>query len=175
MARSVRARVFVSLALVMSLAACSQGSSEVSSGEQEEPAVSTSDWSVPQDVLDGLEAEGFACEWSGEGDQIIDRSPISGRPAEVVVIRCDGYGVALGSGEEGWYSMILPECQPLTDTDRNSPLASAPIVLGTNVAFLGGEADATFPDDAPAQDFVTSFGGEILTFLDLYERVCGSE
>lgn len=173
MTATIRVMAVASLALV-GLSACSSGSSSDAASAQGE-VVGTTQWTQAQDVLDALESEGFDCVWSGEGDQVIDQSPISGAPADVVVIRCDGYGVALGSGEEGWYSNILPECQPLTENDRNSPLASAPIVLGSNVAFLGAEAGATFPDDAQAEDFVASFGGEIITFLDLYERVCGSE
>lgn len=164
------------LVLAMAVSACS-GESE--SGAQSEsntsPAVATDAWAEPQDVLDGLSTAGFNCTWNGTGDQIIDRSPISGRPAEVIVIRCDGYGVALGSGEDGWYSQILPECQPLTDEDRNSPLASALIVLGANFAVLGGVEGAQFPPGATADDFIAAFGGEEVTFMDLYDRVCGSE
>lgn len=172
----MRALAISIVVAAMALSACS-GDSE--SGTQSESntseAVATDAWTEPLDVLDGLSAAGFDCTWSGTGDQIIDQSPISGQPAAVKVIRCDGYGVALGSGEEGWYSQILPECQPLSDNDRNSPLAAAPIVLGTNFAVLGGAEGAQFPPDATADDFIAAFGGEEITFLDLYDRVCGSE
>jgi hypothetical protein len=172
----MRALAVSVLAVTMVMSACSgESDSPAQSDAATSASVLTDTWAEPQDVLDGLAEAGLDCTWSGTGDQIIDQSPISGQPAEVKVIRCDGYGVALGSGEEGWYSQILPECQPLTDNDRNSPLASAPIVLGTNFAVLGGAEAAQFPPDATAKDFIDAFGGEEITFLDLYDRVCGSE
>jgi hypothetical protein len=172
----MRALALSALVVALAVSACSGESDSAAPSDSNASASVVADaWTEPQDVIDGLAEAGFDCTWSGTGDQIIDQSPISGQPAEVKVIRCDGYGVALGSGEEGWYSQILPECQPLTDNDRDSPLASAPIVLGTNFAVLGGAEAAQFPPDATAQDFIDAFGGEEITFLDLYDRVCGSE
>lgn len=169
--------VTLAVAAVLPLAACSGGDS---SAEEVPDSTNTSsqalaDWQEPQDVLDALTEEGFLCEWTGFGDQILDESPVTGEPAEIVIIRCDGYGVALGSGEDGWYSQLLPECQPLTEEDRTSPLASAPIILGANFAILGSDEAGGFPEGTPIEDFVGAFGGETITFLDLYDRVCGPE
>lgn len=132
-------------------------------------------WQEPEDVLAGLEAAGFPCEWSGDGEQVLADNPVTGQPAELVAIRCDGYGVALTkTGGEGWYSQLLPECRPLTEEDRSSPAAQAQIVLGSNFAILGSTESGGFPEATPADDFVTAFDGELLTFMDLYDRVCGS-
>lgn len=171
--------VALALAAALPLAACSSDSDD-SGASTEETAAETStqvlaDWEEPQDVLDALNDAGYVCEWTGFGDQILDESPVTGEPAEVIIIRCDGYGVALGSGEDGWYSQLLPECQPLTEQDRSSPLATAPIVLGTNFAILGSDEEGGFPERTPIEGFVEAFGGETITFLDLYDRVCGSE
>lgn len=63
----------------------------------------------------------------------------------------------------------------MTEQDRSSPLATAPIVLGTNFAILGSDEEGGFPERTPIEGFVEAFGGETITFLDLYDRVCGSE
>lgn len=167
------------LAAALPLAACSSGSDE-SSGQAEAEAAAAStqaltEWEEPEDALAALADAGYVCEWTGFGDQILDESPVTGEPAEVIIVRCDGYGVALGSGEEGWYSQLLPECQPLTEEDRSSPLAEAPIILGSNFAILGSDEQGGFPERTPIEGFVDAFGGEIITFLDLYDRVCGPE
>jgi len=54
-------------------------------------------------------------------------------------------------------------------------LLRAPIVLGTHFADLDGAEKAEFPPDATAGDFIAAFGGEEITFPDLYARVCGSK
>lgn len=174
----------IALMLMMTITACSSTDAEQQADDapvlgpsvaETESSAAVAEWLVPQDVLTALEARGFACEWSGQGDQILDENPTTGDKAEIPIVRCDEYGVALGSGEPGWYAGILPECQPLTDADRESELSSAQIVLGPNFAILGAAEGASFPQDAQADDFVDAFGGEIITFLDLYERVCGDE
>lgn len=152
-------------------------STEPTPDETTDPADSPASvdvWQEPEDVLAGLQVAGFPCEWSGDGDQILADNPVTGQPAELVAIRCDGYGVALTKNAgEGWYSQLLPECRPLTEEDRSSPAAAAQIVLGSNFAILGSTQSGGFPAETPAEDFVAAFDGELVTFMDLYDRVCG--
>lgn len=133
----------------------------------------TADWSTGKDVLDALKAEGFTCEWTGSGDQVVLSNPLTGEDSGYPAVRCDGYGIALIESREQLLEAVAQEsgCEPITAEDQSSEAAQLTVVLGTNfIVVPNGE----FPAAAQPQDFTKAFGGEIQTLLDLYEEACGS-
>lgn len=131
----------------------------------------TADWSTGKDILDGLKANGFSCEWTGPGEQVVLSNPLTGEEAGDPAVRCDGYGIALTSSKADLLEAVLREsrCEPVTAEDRSREAAQMTVVVGPNfVVVPNGE----FPASAQPEDFTKAFGGEVLTLLDLYEEAC---
>lgn len=131
----------------------------------------TADWSTGKDILDGLKANGFSCDWSGPGEQVVLSNPLTGEEAGDPAVRCDGYGIALIPSQAELLEAVAREsrCEPITAEDRSGEAAQMTVVVGPNfVVVPNGE----FPASAQPEDFTKAFGGEVLTLLDLYEEAC---
>jgi len=143
------------------LAACSGGSQ-------------TAEWKTGKDVLDSLREAGFACEWSGPGEQVDFRDAVSGQESKLPTVRCDGYSIGVVESRRAFLTQLADEaeCEPLTESDLSSEVSSVPLVIGSNFVILPGGSSGEFPTVAQPEDFTKAFGGEVITLLDLYNLAC---
>jgi hypothetical protein len=143
------------------LAACS-GSSQAA------------EWKTGKDVLDSLRDAGFACEWTGLGEQVQFRDALSGEESKLPTVRCDGYSIGVVESRRAFITQLgdVSECEPLTERDLASEVSSVPLVLGPNFVILPGGSEGAFPTVAQPEDFTKAFGGQVITLLDLYNLAC---
>ena len=130
------------------------------------------EWKTGKDVLDSLKEKGFSCEWTGSGEQVTTENPLTGEKSDYPSVRCDGYGIALFESQDVLFNDIRKQansCEPLTQEDVDAEGSQTPVVLGSTFIVI---PDGEFPGSAQPADFVKAFGGEEMTFLDLYAKVC---
>jgi hypothetical protein len=148
--------------LLLLASACSGGSS----GED------SASWKTGKDVLDSLKTAGFACTWTGSGEQVSNTNPLTGGDDGQPAVRCDGYGVALIESKDALIAAVKEQpdsCRDLTQEEVDAAGSQSQIVLGDNFVVVPA---GQFPGEAQPADFVKAFGGEAMTFVDLYKMIC---
>lgn len=153
----MRARLaLVVVPLVVLTAACGGGSP-------------TAEWKTGKDVLDGVKAAGFTCDYTGSGEQVETGAGMLGADSEVAAVDCTDFGVVLLTSRAEFLDDIAAasECEaPEADA---MDFGMTTVVLGDNFMVIAADE---WPGAAQPADFTRAFGGEETTLIDLLKEAC---
>jgi hypothetical protein len=148
------AAVLVPLAVL--IAACASGST-------------TADWQTGKDVLDGVKAAGFACDYAGSREQVTSGTGMLGVESEVATVDCTDFGVVLLTSRAEFIDDVATasRCEAPESDDMDD--VAMTLVIGEN--FMVVPVDE-WPGAAQPADFTKAFGGQETTLLELFQEAC---